>query len=471
METRAPSVRLLVLPVAFALVCAVLTLLTYWMFGGSLPLEAKGYRVTVPLSASSNLVTGSDVQIAGVPIGEVVDVRRDGNAAEAEVEIRDGFAPLGRGARAIARTKTLLGEGYIEIAPGPKEAPRIPDGGRVAVRNVVRNVQLDEFLATFDRPTRDRMHELFDGLSRAVDDRGEEINGALGSMAGLTAGVDQVLAVVDGHRDDLGALVAGSADVLGAVGDEAGLVRSAVAAGNDVLAVTAQRERGVRGTVRALPPFLRRLRATSRTITAAAPDLNSAVGALVPVAPKATPALRAIRRASPEFRSLFRELPDVITAGRRSLPALEAMIGPTREALKEFFPTARELIPIVELIAANPEGPVGAFANVANITNGIFVGPGGLVQHYATGLPTVWNETIGGWKSRLPTNVLNPYVKPGGLRDIETRGFVKAFDCRNTDNRPYLPSTGTGSPPCLLQGPWEFKGKSAFYPRLQEAPE
>jgi len=339
------------------------------------------------------------------------------------------------------------------------------------VRAVARNVQLDEFLETFDRPTRDRTHELFDGLARAVDGRGEELSGALGSAAGLTAGVDQVLRVVDSQRGDLADLVAGSADVLGAVGDESGRVRSAVRAGNDVLAVTAQRERGVRATVRAFPPFLRQLRATSRTITAAAPDLNNAVGALEPVAPKATPALRAIRRAAPEFRSMFRELPGVIAAGRRGLPALTAMIEPTRKALKEFYPTARELIPIMELIAANPEGPVGAFANVANITNGVFVGPGGLVQHYATGLATVWNETIGGWKSRLPTNILNPYVKPGGLRDIENHGYVKAFDCRNTDNRPYLPSTGNGSPPCLLQGPWEYNGKSAFYPRLMEAPE
>ncbi|WP_372789389.1 MlaD family protein [Paraconexibacter sp.] len=471
METRSPSLRLVVLPVLFTLACVVLTLLTYWTFGGHLPLEPKGYRVSIPFSASSNLVAGSQVQIAGVPIGEVTEVRRVGNRAEAEVEIDRRFAPLGTQAKAVARTKTLLGEGYVEIAPGPREAPRIPDGGRLAAHRVVRNVQLDEFFATFDPRTRDRIHELFGGLAEAVDGRAPEISGSLGSAAGLSAGLDQVLSVLDTQRTDLQGLVSSSADVLGAVGDQAGLVQAAVRAGNDVLATTADRERQVRATVRALPPFLAQLRTTSRTVTAAAPDLNRAVKALEPPAAKAVPALREIRQAAPEFRSVFRELTDVVGEGRRSLPALTAMVEPARTALEAFYPTARELIPIMELIAANPEGPVAAFANVANITNGVFVGPGGLVQHYATGLPTVWNETIGGWKKRLPTNILNPYVKPGGLRDIETQGFVKAFDCRNTDNVPYLPAIGTGSPPCLLQGPWEFNGTSAFYPRLQLAPK
>jgi phospholipid/cholesterol/gamma-HCH transport system substrate-binding protein len=470
METRTPSLRLVVLPVAFTLACVVLTLATYSVFGGTLPLEPKGYRVTVPLSSSSNLVRGSDVQIAGVRVGEVVEVDRAGNAAEATLELDEAFAPLGAGARAIARTKTLLGEGYVELAPGPKEAPRLPDGGRIAATNVQPNVQLDEFLETFDAKARDRFHAAFDGLSRAVDGRATEISGSLGSAAPLTAGLDQVLRVVDGQRRDLEDLVAGSADVFSAIGEDEGLVRAAITAGEDVLDVTARRERGLRSTVRALPPFLRQLRATSRVVQDASPDLVRAVRSLEPVTPKVRPALREIRRAAPEFRELFRDLPDTVEAARTGLPALTAMIGPARRALGDFYPTARELIPLMQLIAANPEGPTSSFSNVAALVNGVFVGPGGLVQHYAKGLPTVWNETVGGWTKRLPTNILNPYVKPGGLRDIERSGYVKAFDCRNTDNFPYMPSTGNGSPPCVLQGPWEFGGVEAFYPRLQLAP-
>src|ERR1700730_4913144 len=107
METRTPSPRLLALPVAFALTCIVLTLLVFNSFGGTLPFTPEGYRLTVPLQNASNLVQGSGVQIAGVTIGRVVDVQRNGNAAQATVQIQPQYAPIHSGASAIARTKTL----------------------------------------------------------------------------------------------------------------------------------------------------------------------------------------------------------------------------------------------------------------------------------------------------------------------------------------------------------------------------
>lgn len=470
METRTPAFRTVLLPVAFSLLCVVLTLAAYYAFGGRLPLQPKGYQFTIPLPQASNLLAGSDVQIAGVQVGEVVDVERAGNTAEAVVEMRSEFAPVRSGARAIARTKTLLGEGYIELAPGPRDAPVIREGGRLEAARVRPNVQLDEFLTTFGPDTRKRMSQMLSGLARAMAGRSTALNNSLGWSAPVAGNLEQLAGVLDAQRDDLRGLVASSAGVLGAIGERAGLVRAAVRAGDDVLSVMGDRERGLRSTVRALPPFLRSLRSTSRTISSASPDLNAAIRAVEPVAPLVVPALRRIDSAAPEFRELFEALPGTVAAAKRGLPALDPMVDATRRAFREFYPASREIIPIVQLLAAYPDVPAAPFANVAGVTNGVMVGPGGLVQHYAKGLPTIFNETIGGWAKRLPTNVLNPYVRPDGLHDIAKLGYVKAFDCRNADNRAYLPATGTGSPPCVLQGPWDFNGKSAFYPRLTIAP-
>jgi hypothetical protein len=48
METRIAHWRSLIVPAVFALACVVATLIVYHLFGGSLPLEAQGYRVNVP---------------------------------------------------------------------------------------------------------------------------------------------------------------------------------------------------------------------------------------------------------------------------------------------------------------------------------------------------------------------------------------------------------------------------------------
>ncbi|MHB8689989.1 MAG: MlaD family protein [Solirubrobacteraceae bacterium] len=470
METRTPSARMLVLPVAFALTCIVLTLLVFNSFGGKLPFTPEGYRVTVPLQNASNLVPGSGVEIAGVTIGKVVDVQRSGDGAQTTLQIQSPYAPIRSGASAIARTKSLIGEAYIEIAPGPQSAKAIPDGGRLPSSRVQANVQLDQFLHAFGPDTRMRMRQLFAGLSNALATRTQSLNDSFGWAAPTSGNVNEVLDTLEKQKAELQGLFASSADVLRAIGGREGLLRSAVTAGNDVLAVTAQRDTELAATVHALAPFLNQLKATSNTITAASPDLNAAVAALLPVAPTVLPALNDIKAAAPQFRGLFHDLPGTIAAGEHGLPALTAIVSAARTAFHQFYPTSRELIPIIQLMAANPTAPEAPFADVASVMSGVFVGPGGLVQHYTAGLPTIWNETIGGWVKRLPTNILNPYLKPGGQLDIAKLGYIKSFDCRNIHNPLYLPATGTGSPPCVQQGPWTFNGKSAFYPRLTQAP-
>jgi virulence factor Mce-like protein len=461
--------RVLLLPVGFALTCIVLTAIVFASFGGTLPFTPTGYRLTVPLANASNLVQGSAVEISGVTIGRVVDVQRSGSGARATLQIQPRYVPIRAGATAIARSKTLLGEAYIEMAPGSRSEKAIPDGGSLPSANVLPNVQLDQFLQAFGPQTRQRMRQLFAGLSSALAGRSRALNNSLGWAAPMSANLDEVLSTVAAQRGEVQGLLSSAGKVMAAMGDRQGLLRSAVTAGEAVLSATAARDRALAATVHALPPFLDQLRATSNTVTADSPDLNAAVSALLPAAPLLRPALDEIRRAAPQFRSLFRELPAPITAAKPGLPALNRILGAARSGFHAFYPTSRELIPIIQLMAANPSAPEAPFADVANLTGGVFAGPGGLVQHYATGLPTVWNETVGGWVKRLPTNILNPYVKPDGQLDIARLGYVKSFDCRNVNNPPYLPATGTGSPPCVLQGPWTFNGKSAFYPRLTQA--
>lgn len=472
MDTRTPHWRILILPAAFALACVVLTLLVFRAFGGGLPLEPHGYRFTLPMPDASNLTRGSDVQISGVDVGKVIEVRRSGNGALATLELLPRYVPLGSGARATLRSKTLLGEAYVEIAPGPETAAPIPEGGALAAAQVRPAVQLDEFLDTFAPATRRRMRRLLAGMSSVVGDRGPALNDSLGHAAPVTANLAVVLDALEAQKGDLSQLFDKSGDVLESLGRRQGALQAAVVAGNDILSATGRRDRELGATVHELGPFLTQLRNTSRTLTAASGDLNRAVTSLLPVAPLVRPALGEIVSAAPEVRGLFRDLPATIAAGNRGLPAVRGISRAARSGFRAFYPASRELIPILQLLAVNRTIPVSVFANVAQITNGTFVGPGGLVHHYAPAIPTVWNETISGWKHKLPTNRQNPYPKPpDSLLDTGRLGYLKSYDCRHVGNPLIIPATGgQGAPPCVLQGPWEFNGKSAFYPRLTLAP-
>lgn len=471
MQTQAPNWRKLAFPIGFALLCVLLTLLAFHSFGGSLPMQPKGYRVAVPLPDATNLVQGSGVQISGVKVGRVVSVTRSGSVATAVIELQSRFAPLRTGTRAIVRTKTLLGEGYLQLAPGSATAPAIRDGGRLAAGDVQRTVQLDELLQTFDPAARHSIRRLFAGLSTALSGRSAALNGALGSAAPASSNLATVFDALSHQQRSLRRVFASSAGVLSALGERQGELQAAVTSGNAVLDATASRARSLAATVDAFAPFLVQLQRTAGTLSAASGDLNRAVGGMLEVAPRVEPALAQIRDVAPEFRTLFRRLPPTLTAGDRGLPSLARILNAAGPALAKIYPSTRELVPVMQLFAAyRYPSLVDVLANAGAFTNGRMVGPGGKIIARGAGTATVWNESIGGWVKKLPTNRQNPYLKPTGLDELSRGQGAKVYDCRHTGNPLYLPPTGTGAPPCVVQGPWKFNGRSHYYPRLPLAP-
>lgn len=463
-----PSLRQLALPGVFVLLCVVLTLFTWRSFGGRTPLEARGYRVAVVLPDASNVFAGSDVRAAGVTIGRVVSVRREGRRARLVAEIDRAYAPLHAGTRVTTRSKTLLGEGYVQLAPGLASAPVVADGATLPSGAVVAAQRLDDVLDTFRPQTRARLRSLMAGLAAAFRGTGPAVNRALGDSVGAARGTDVVLATLDAQQVRLQQLLAGSADVMDALGARQGALASMLRAGDRVLTTTGREQGALAATVRAFPPFLRQLRRTADALGAASTDVAPAAAALAEVAPRVGPALREIRRSSPEFRRLFAELSPVLDAADAGLPALRRIATASGPALDAVYPVLREMIPVLRLLAAARDSAVTTFAGVGQIHNGTYVGPDDRVLHYANGVITLWNESIGGWVRRLPSNRGNTYPKPGFLDGIR-HGGLQSYDCRHVHNPDVLPPFG-GTPPCVEQGAWTYDGATRFYPHLLPAP-
>lgn len=468
MQTIAPTWRALVLPIMFTLVCVVVAFALWRLFGGGVPLEPKGYRFTTVVPQAHAIFPNTDVRIAGVSVGKVSAVRQVGRIAEATIDVDPGFAPVRAGARTIARTKTLLGEAYIEIAPGAPTAKAIPDGGRLPAANSQQAQRLDDVLDTFRPQTRAEIRQLFAGLKTAFAERSADVNTTLGHARPFAADLSEVLGIAERQDDDVRTLISSSATIFETLGRRQSALTTAITEGDRVLAATASRDRALESTIREMPPFLSELGRASDALADASGDLRSAVDSLRPTTPLLVPALASLDRNAPSFRAIFRELSPTISSGMKGLPALSRVLRAAQPAMKPTYDASREFIPVVELAAVTRNEIVGALSNMANMTNGRIIAPGGVVKGYVNGFLTAWNEIIGGWTKKLPTNRSNPYMEPGGLRNIATGG-LKAFDCRNTGNPLVVPPTGTGAPPCITQQPWSFKGKTAAYPRLELA--
>jgi virulence factor Mce-like protein len=471
MQTKTPSLRSLAAPFAFAGMCVIVAIITWITFGGSVPLQPQGYQLRVVLPDATSVYPGSQVQMSDVQIGKVQSVELAPAGVQVTLELDRQYAPVHRGARVTLRTKTLLGEGYVQLAPGPKNAPPVPDGGTLPASQVVAQQSLQDVLQTFAPATRKRITELFTGISRALAGRSQTLNDSLGTAAPATENLTAVLAVLDAERPSLQALLANAGTAFQALGQRQGALQTAVRAGNDVLSTMAAERTGLGATLDATAPFLRTLRAAAISLGGLSATLTPAVRALQPAVPKLEPALRAIDAAAPTFRALFEGLPAALRAGNAGLPGLTGILRATPPSFAQVYMAARQLIPIAQLASLSRGSLIGSLANLGNVMNGTMMLANGQSAHVASGLPTFWNETIAGWTKRLPTNRMNAYPTSTDLGGEATRGSLESYDCRNLHNIEYLPPFGTGTPPCLVQGSYVFDGRRGEYPRLYLAPK
>ncbi|MDX6698424.1 MAG: phospholipid/cholesterol/gamma-HCH transport system substrate-binding protein [Solirubrobacteraceae bacterium] len=468
METRAPTVGAIMAAVLFALSCFGATLFVWRSFGGPTPLAPQGYRFHVSFDQAATLTPNADVRISGIPVGKVVRVRPQGLRTDAVIELQRRYAPLPRDARAILRSKTLLGETFVELSPGSPGAPKLRDGATLAVRQVADTQQLDEVLSAFDARTRESFRNLLSSLSDSLRGRGGATSDALGNAGVATSELGDVALVLDSQRPAVTRLVRDTGRVLRALGRRDADLRTLVVAGDQVLGATAARDRELAATVRALPPFLAELRATLAVAEATALEAAPTLRTLRPVVPFLRPGLIEASRLAPELERLFRGLRPVQIAARTGLPALTRIVDASPALLDVVDRAARDLIPVLEFLNLYRRDIVAAFANIAASTNSSTPGPDGTPQHYLRTLVPLNSEGPMGQAQRLASNRHNPYIAPGSQADY-LRGGLRAFDCRNLSNPQTvpIPPPGTGAPPCLVQAPWRFQNRTRAFPHVE----
>ena len=218
MQKQAPSVGRILVMVAFALSCFGLLLFLWLAFGGSIPLKPKGYEVKIPFREATSLAVEADVRISGVPVGKVktIKLQRDGlNVATIQLDPR--YAPLPSDARAILRQKTLLGETYVELIPGPRRGHFIPEGGRLANSRVEPSVTFDDILSALDPRTRRSFQLWQQSLAAGFAGRGEDLNAAFATLDPFVGHANDVLRVAASEEGALTALVRSTGEVFDAL--------------------------------------------------------------------------------------------------------------------------------------------------------------------------------------------------------------------------------------------------------------
>lgn len=469
MNKNGPRPAQIVLMVAFALSSFGLLLFLWTSFGGQVPLRPKPYTVSVDFRQGSQLASYADVRISGVSIGKATRIQPDGKLVRVSLEIQPRFAPLPRDTRATLRTKTVVGETYVELSFGDRRGPAIPDGGRLTRDAAVQATELDDVLDVFDRRSRPRFQKLVTSFAKAIDGRGADLNGAVGQLDPALAAAEPVLTTIARQSRAVRSGVRDLGRTFAAVGEQQGAVRELLRSGRAVAATTAGDAAALRRTVRLLPPMLDQTRATLRTARAFAGDAAPVVADLRPVTPLIRPALEDLKGLAPDLRRAVVRLGPTLTKLESGFPALSRVLDQVGPLMDQLEPVTDDALPMLRYLNLYRRDLGVTFANTAAATQLTAPTGDGRMLHLVRVDPPINSNQLAGVIRRPPADRNNPYPLPGGYAELGKGGLLAA-DCSNAANPPSLLGVLDilGAPPCRPQGKLTFDGVTSQFPHLRK---
>jgi ABC-type transporter Mla subunit MlaD len=451
MSKRAPSTTQLLVIAGFALSCFGILLFLWITFGGPTPFKAKPYEVEIPFNEATQLAQQSDVRISGVSVGKVQDIvlAPNGKQALAKVDIEDKYGPIPRDTRAILRTKTLLGETYVELTPGNRNAPPLPDGGTLPEANIAESVQLDEIFRTFNPRTRAAFQTWQQEAAGSISGEGASLSYALAQLEPVFTQFDHLFRVLDSQRLAVKQVFRNGATALTALRGRQGELANLIRNSNAVFTTTAARDSDIEAAFRAFPTFEDESRLTLERLKTFAVDADPVMRQLVPVAEQLSPTLISLSKLAPQAKGFFEGLEPVIARAPKAFPALRKLLRdqfpPLLRALDPFL---RNLNPLVTGLGLYKHELTAAMGNVASMSNRFLTTENkqGEHTHYLRVMGPFNPESLATYPSRTTTNRTNAYAQPlaygqlaSGLPVFDSRGCTSGVTATLDPETPKNP--------------------------------
>lgn len=398
----------------------------FWVgAGGSIPVvSSEDYKLSFTVPAAHNLVDGSHVDLAGVKIGWVDEIKPRSDGQADVVMSLDGSARLHDGVRLQLREKSLLGETYVDVVDG--KGPALPHGAAVPQSRITPAVSLDDVLQRMGTEERAALGSALRSLGGATNDSHAAVSEALGGLGAISREGQTVLGALASQMAPLEQLSGSTAGVLRALDTREGQIARLVTDAKLLTEATAGSSGEIKNVMSQLPGVLRAARG-------AGDDLSRLGSALQPVAAN-------LNSAAPALNLALRQLPATAADLRGLLPALDGTLHKSPLTLRRVPMVSRDLIALIPhadnaLANLNPMlayiRPYGRdiapfFTSFGLVQQPNFAGEGTVFRV----MPILAKDSIKNSPvpmNRGPLDNNNAYQRPGQQQD-DPRGAERPYD-------------------------------------------
>ncbi len=344
-------------PLRFGIVLLiVLAVALYFGFTKSVPFT-HGYRIDAVFPSAQNVLAESPVRTAGVTVGKVLGVRREGDVGVLSMEISNDGLPIHRDATMKILPRLFLeGSWFVELRPGTPSSPTLPSGSTIPITQTADPVQLDQVLNALNGDTRANLQRFLEEYGTALTHKptaAEDVTqapaakGLSGAQAlkeaaryapgALRGGaiVQQALRGVEAN--DLSKLVSGTERFTAGLNSDEQALGEWVDHFNTFLGAFASESSSLKAAVAQLPGALRSARTAFAALRGAIPPIESFSNTIVPGVQQTGPTVAAAMPWITQTERLLQQqsLGGVARALSQATPQLAALIGGQKEFFKQ----------------------------------------------------------------------------------------------------------------------------------------
>jgi phospholipid/cholesterol/gamma-HCH transport system substrate-binding protein len=275
----------------------------------------SGYSLNADFQNASGLVKGDNVLIGPAAVGTISSISLTANGeARVGLSLRGGVGRLHQGtvARIFEDSLSGIASRYVELEPGPSQAPQIDDGGVITSTHTYSEVNIDELFDTFDPLTRAGLSGFIRGEAASLKGRGREANQALKYLAPGLQSTSQLTAELTRDQPTFDQLVVQGANALSALASRSEQLSQLIANTSTATGAIASQSQSLQQALGLLPGTLRQATTTFA-------GLQTTLNKLDPLVAASKPADRQL----PEFLA---SLHKVIDAGVPTIGALDDLI-------------------------------------------------------------------------------------------------------------------------------------------------
>jgi phospholipid/cholesterol/gamma-HCH transport system substrate-binding protein len=294
-----------------AVLIALIAVILIVLGGGS------SYTVHAVFQNASQIVTGDQVDVGGVPVGTVSSIALTAHGqAELTLNINDSkFTPLRQGTQATIRELSLSGiaNRYVDLNLGPPNNSKIPNGGTISQTSTTSEVDLDELFNTLNPPTRRGLQELIQGTASQYAGAGKKAQIAWQYLNPAVASTTLLFDELNKDTSKFTRFIVKSGNLFTDIATRQGALGALIKNLNTTTSALAAQHTALGQAIGQLPGFMRLANTTFVNLRTALNVLTPLVNVSKPVAPKLQQLLVQLRPLAVDSVPTVRDLANIVS--------------------------------------------------------------------------------------------------------------------------------------------------------------